>query len=122
MGFNSSFTGRDQNLERETLDYLQTRPELSYAMTSLMVELKRLGKIKKSCEEEKSGIKVRVRNQLGQEVVMTIVGVNSTSLISSEMEGHLAFTFIKSVSSLEVIREKMEETEIKERRFTLVKG
>lgn len=122
MGFNSSFTGRDQNLERETLDYLQTRPELSYAMTSLMVELKRLGKIKKSCEEEKSGIKVRVRNQLGQEVVMTIVGVNSTSLISSEMEGQLAFTFIKSVSSLEVIREKMEETEIKERRFTLVKG
>ena len=122
MGFNSSFTGREQNLERETLEYLQSKPEVANAMTTLMLELKRIGRNKKSPDSEKSnGIKVGVRNQHGQQVAMTVVGVNSTSLISSEMEGQLAFTFIKNISSLEILHENTVEVS-KERRFTLIKG
>jgi len=122
MGFNSSFTGKEQNLEHETLDYLRMRPEVGNAMTALMIELKRLGRNKKSPENENvSGIKVSVKNQHGQQMAMTVVGVNSTSLISSEMEGHLAFTFIKNIESLEIFSDKSADA-AKEMHLTLIKG
>ena len=122
MGFNSSFTGREEALERETLEYLQTLPALADQVARLILELKRVGRSKKSLEAAESGIRVGVRNQRGQEVLLTVVGLNSTSLISSEMEGHLAFMFIKNISSLEIMTDTMNVTGTKERRFTLIKN
>ena len=101
MGFNTSVNQQNSIFDKETLAYLLERKELLGELYGLYLDLQ----VSEVDNTDSPLIPIEVTNQLGESAIFHLIGINTTSLISSEMKGSITFTFIK-----DVIRVKKIET------------
>ena len=93
MGFNTSVNQQKNIFDQETLAYLLERKELLSELYGLLLSLQ----ISNAGDPGPSLIPIEVTNHQGEVAVFHLIGINTTSLISSEMKGSITFTFIKEV-------------------------
>ena len=93
MGFNTSVNQQNSIFDKETLAYLLERKELLGELYGLYLDLQ----VSEADNTDSPLIPIEVTNQLGESAIFHLIGINTTSLISSEMKGSITFTFIKDV-------------------------
>ena len=93
MGFNTNVNQQSNIFDKETLAYLLERKELLGELYGLLIDLQ----VSDVDNTDSPLIPIEVTNQLGESAIFHLIGINTTSLISSEMKGSITFTFIKDV-------------------------
>lgn len=118
MGFNfEQSTATVESLDNETLKHLANHQKLGDSIIELMLELKLLNKNYKDLPSNERTVKTIVKNIYGDEMIINVVGINSTSIISTEMKGNLSFTFIRDLQEIQ----KIERKNLPLKHLTLIK-
>ena len=99
MGFNTNVNQQSNIFDKETLAYLLERKELLGELYGLLLDLQ----ISDVETTDSPLIPIEVTNQQGESAIFHLIGINTTSLISSEMKGSITFTFIKDVVKVKKI-------------------
>jgi len=96
MGFNTDI--KKKIFDEETMHHLASNEELLSDISSILLILN-----KQEQEDKNNKIKATIKNKSGEEALISIIGVNSTSIVSSEIEGSVTFTFIKDLFRVEML-------------------
>lgn len=107
MGLSSDLIRQNEVLDQETVDYLSKRPKLNDAIIELVLSLRKINREHKDIPAGQRKVKALVKNYNGSELVINVIGINSNSLVSSEIEGHIGFTFIQDLCEIKKIDNKL---------------
>ena len=117
MGFNSKLLDENKTFDKDTLLHLSEKPSLMNTLTELIDQLETL--MDKSEDKQTNKIQIWIRNNVGEEALINLIGVNATSLVSSEMKGSIRFTFIKELSDIKCVK---KSEPIQKRGLVLIKN